>query len=199
MISFLKGTVAAKGASGAIVEVGGVGYELAMSAKAVAALPDPGGGVQVWTCLRVKDDAMSLFGFSQLAEREMFERLVGVKGLGPKLALSMLSSFTPDELACLIGAQDDAGIARAPGVGKKTAQRIVLELKDVFKEQAPLLPADGVEPAESLEGPLAEARSALCGMGFSDAEATRALAGCPDAADVAAAIRYALKTLGGSR
>ena len=199
MISFLKGTVAAKGPGAAVLEVGGVGYELAMSAKGIAALPDPGAQAQLWTCLRVKDDAISLFGFSQLAERDMFERLVGVKGLGPKLALSVLSRFTPEKLAALIGAQDDAGIARAPGVGKKTAQRIVLELKDAFKEQAPLLCPDGPEPASALEGALAEARSALCGMGFSDAEATRALAGCPDAADVAAAIRYALKTLGGSR
>ncbi len=204
MIAFLEGTVAGRGADFAVLEVGGVGYELSMSSRALADLPAAPQVVRIWTYLQVKDDGLALFGFLDMAEKEMFTALIGVKGLGPKLALALLSAATPAQVADAIAAGDDAAIARAPGIGKKIAQRVVLELKDRFSSlAAPLAGQGGADggvgagavPAVGLQ----EVHEALRGMGFSDAEAAASLSGCPAAASVEEGIRYALKSLGAAR
>lgn len=207
MIAFLEGAVAGRGLDFAVLEVGGVGYELSMSSRALADLPAGSQTVRIWTYLQVKDDGLALFGFLDPAEKEMFIALIGVKGLGPKLALALLSALSPAQVADAIAAGDDAAIARAPGIGKKIAQRVVLELKDRFSSLAASLAGyAGAEGAALESGAgahavvgLREVHEALRGMGFSDAEVGAALSGCPADASVEEGIRYALKTLGAAR
>ena len=106
MIAFIKGIVAYKDAESAIIEAGGIGYELAMSVHALATLPACGNPAQVWTYLHVKEDDVSLFGFSEPAERELFEKLIAVSGIGPKMAISALSTFKPADFVAHIAAGD---------------------------------------------------------------------------------------------
>lgn len=193
MIAYLKGDLVYKDGYGIQLEVGGIGYELALSSKALGALPAVGATVQVWTYLQVKEDGISLFGFASLAEKEMFERLIGVSGIGPKIALAALSTMRPQELAAVIAQGDITRIAGVPGIGKKTAQRIVLELQGVLKTEPDLFD----EAAAQTGGTRSEASEALVGMGFSVQEVAGALKGCTET-DVSAAIRYALKNLGGN-
>ena len=132
MIAYLQGILAAKSSEGIIIDVGGVGYFVQVSLKCLEVLPSVGESAQVYTYLQVKEDSLSLFGFTQTQEKEMFELLISVNGLGPKLALTILSTFEPIQLARLVVAQDSAGVSKAQGVGKKIAQRICMELKDSF-------------------------------------------------------------------
>ncbi len=203
MIAFLEGIVAGRDAGAAVLEVGGVGYELSMSSHALASLPAPPQVVRIWTYLQVKDDGLALFGFLDPAEKDMFTALLGVKGLGPKLALALLSALSPAQVADAIASGDDTAIARAPGIGKKTAQRVVLELKDRFSSLAVPLAgqADGscAASGSASSSGLHEVREALRGMGFSDAEAASSLSGCPADASVEEGMRYALKSLGAAR
>lgn len=193
MIAYLKGDLVYKDGYGIQLEVGGIGYELALSSKALGALPAVGSTVQVWTYMQVKEDGISLFGFASLAEKEMFERLIGVSGIGPKIALAALSTMRPQELAGVIAQGDITRIAAVPGIGKKTAQRIVLELQGVLKTDPDLF--DGI--AADAGSTRSDASEALVGMGFSAQEVAGALKGCTET-DVSAAIRYALKNLGGN-
>ena len=128
MIAFLTGRVASKAPTFALLDVGGVGYRLLMSTTSLAALPAEGDEVTVHTYLYVREDELTLFGFESGAETEAFERLITVSGVGPKVALATLSSLSPDALAGAIAAGDDGLISSVPGIGKKTAQRIILEL-----------------------------------------------------------------------
>ena len=193
MIAYLRGVVAQKGGGGMVLEVAGVGYELAMSAKALASLPAVGSAAQVHTYLQVKEDGVALYGFASSGEKELFCRLIGVGGIGAKMAISALSTFSPEELAAAIAAGDVALIATVPGIGKKTAQRVVLELQGTLATEPGLFAGASAQAP----GALADATAALMGMGFSEAEVAVALKGCP-AADAGAAVRYALKNLGGA-
>ena len=134
MIAFLKGVLAAKTATTAFIEVNGVGYAVGMSQASLSKLPEAGAAVEVHTFLQVRDDGLSLFGFLTLEEKALFERLIGVGGVGPKVALAALSAFSPAGLVAAVQAQDVAAVQRIPGVGKKTASRIILELKGSFDE-----------------------------------------------------------------
>lgn len=193
MIAFLDGTVAGKTLASAYVNVGGVGFEVGMSSSCLAKLPSTGEHVLVYTYLQVRDDGMSLYGFLSLEEKALFERLITVSGVGPKVALAALSSYAPDQLADLIAAQDVAAVQRIPGIGKKTAQRIILELKGSLDEGISSLFAE-TAPASStaLDG----AREALLSMGFTGAETELALKGAPEGATETALLQYALKKLG---
>ncbi|MGI6032153.1 MAG: Holliday junction branch migration protein RuvA [Coriobacteriales bacterium] len=188
----MKGIVASTSLYGAVIEVGGIGYELSMSSKALAELPPVGGVAQVYTYLQVKEDGLALFGFSSLRERELFSELIGVSGVGPKMALSALSTYDPSELAQAIASGDITRISKVPGIGKKRAQRIVLELKGVLEEE----PAGSNGAAIAPGSAMADASQALEGMGFSADEVSQALSGCSES-EPAAIIRYALKNLGG--
>ena len=132
MISQLHGTLVEATMSSAVVDVSGVGFELGISGSTAATLPTPGGEVRLYTRMQVREDAMTLFGFSSKDERTMFDRLVSVSGVGPRLALAVLSTYTVGQLYSLVMAEDDKGMAKVPGVGKKTAQRLILELKSTF-------------------------------------------------------------------
>lgn len=191
MISYLKGILAASDAFSAIIDVNGVGFQVGMSTKSLARLPEAGKPVQVFTVLQVRDDAMALYGFASTEERETFNKLVGVSGIGPKVALGVLSTFTPDELARAIADEDVTAITRIPGIGKKSASRIVLELKGSLDK--------GVQTAQakaSAKKRLAGAAEALLAMGFTPQEADVALQDAPAAADESTLLQYALKRLG---
>ena len=199
MIAFLKGILAGKTADCALVDVQGVGYAVGMAQGALAKLPAVGQSIQVHTYLQVSDNGIALYGFSTLEEKALFERLITVSGVGPKVALAALSAFSPEALVAAVQAQDVAAVQKIPGVGKKTASRIILELKGSFDEGLASLfdgqgqPASAASvAAESLKG----AREALLALGFASAEADVALKGAPEGSDENALIKYALKRLG---
>ena len=193
MIAFLEGIVAGKTLTSAFVNVNGVGFEVGMSSSSLGKLPETGQPVSVHTYLQLRDDGMALYGFLTLEEKALFERLITVSGVGPKVALAALSSYSPSQLADLIAAQDVAAVQRIPGIGKKTASRIILELKGSLDEGLPGL-FGSAAPSENAS--LSGAREALLSMGFTSAEADLALKGAPEDATESALLQYALKKLG---
>ena len=193
MIAFLEGVIAGKTLASVYLNVGGVGFEVGMSQAGLSKLPQVGDNVLVHTFLQVRDDGMSLYGFLSLEEKALFEKLITVSGVGPKVALAALSSYTPSELATLIAAQDVAAVQRIPGVGKKTASRIVLELKGSLDQGiGSLFAEDEQVVSKAVEG----AREALLSMGFTSAEADLALKGAPEDGTESTLLQYALKKLG---
>lgn len=195
MIAFLTGRVSHKGAGYCLLEVNGVGYRLNMSTGSLAALPAEGDTVTVHTFLYVREDELSLFGFESEAEKTAFEHLLTVSGVGPKVALATLSALSADALAAAVAAEDVAVISSVPGIGKKTAQRIILDLADKLgvPEMGSGLPGRASGPGAAI----AETNDALLAMGFSAAEAAAALKGYQGAGDAQDVLRYALKRLGG--
>lgn len=165
MISFLHGRVAEKSAGRAVIDVGGVGYDVQVPASTLAKLPAVGKDARVHTRMVVRDDAMTLFGFASTDERELFDLLVTVTGVGPKVALSFLSVLSPDAFRRAVRSGDVAALTVVPGVGKKVAQRVVLDLKDKLGGDVIVL-----------EGPFSEVREALLSLGLSPQEASEALA-----------------------
>jgi len=193
VIAFITGRVAAKAPGFALVEAGGIGYRLLMATSSLSALPAEGDEVTVHTYLHVREDELTLYGFENEEERAVFESLIGVTGIGPKVALAVISSLRPDALRAGIAREDVALISSVPGIGKKTAQRLILELKDKLD-----VPDLGRGPGA---GPLAasEARDALLAMGFSPAEAAVALRDAPADASAEVLLKSALRALGGTR
>lgn len=187
MISFLEGEVAEKAGGRAVVSVGGVGYEVLVPASTAGKLPPVGRKVRLFTRMQVRDDAMVLFGFSSQDERSLFDLLVTVTGVGPKVALSFLSVHSPHALRRAVASGDVAALTIVPGVGKKVAQRVVLDLKDK-------LGGEGV----AFGGPLADVREALLALGLSPQEASEAMAGLQANGDrpVEDLLREALKHVG---
>ena len=162
-----------------VIDCGGVGYRLTVSLLTADALSSRiGSEVKLLSHLQVREDAMELFGFYSSEELEVFRLLIGVSGIGPKLAIGVLSAFTPENFTALVCAEDARSIAKAPGVGSKTAARIVLELKEKLTGSAlsalPTAGAKGAAPAR-LSGKLSEAAEALMGLGYSRAEITDAI------------------------
>ncbi len=192
MISFLNGMLAGKSADTAYVECNGVGFEVGMSANSLAKMPDAGKPVQVYTYLQVREDAMTLYGFASLEEKALFEKLIGVSGVGPKMALAALSTFGPQALVDAIMAEDSALVSRIPGVGKKTAQRIILELRGTLEKSL----SQGDDTASARSGVVSIVVEDLMAMGFTQAEADLACNGMPADATEARGLQYALKRLG---
>ena len=195
MIAFLTGRVVRKGASYALLDVGGVGYKLAMTTGSLSALPSDGDEVTVWTHLYVREDELSLFGFESEAEKESFEQLITVSGVGPKVALATLSALSPEALAQAVAVEDVAMISTVPGIGKRTAQRIILDLKDKLG----VVQLGGASARGTGAGAmLAETTDALLSMGFSAAEVSTAVKGFEGGvSDSQALLKYALRRLGG--
>ncbi|MBQ6585186.1 MAG: Holliday junction branch migration protein RuvA [Coriobacteriales bacterium] len=193
MIHSLRGTILLKTPNAVVIEVGGVGFMVSCSAKTVAAMPAIGEQAMVWTHMAVREDDISLYGFASQEERALFQKLLGVSSIGPKVALSALSTFDAPTLAQIIAAGEINRVATIPGVGKKTAQRIVLELKGNIED---LL--SGVGSTPTLAGQVDDdALQALLAMGFAPDEAKLALEGYDGPSmDPSAAVRYALKRLG---
>lgn len=193
MIAFLTGRISHKSATYAVLDVSGVGYQLNMSTNSLAAMPAEGDEITVHTYLHVREDELSLFGFENADEKHAFGALLTVSGVGPKVALAVLSALSPSALAQAIGSEDAALISSVQGIGKKTAQRIILDLADK------LTPSTAIHDGRGGGGSgaaLAEARDALIAMGFSSPEIAAALNGAPEM-DSAGLLRFALRRLGG--
>jgi Holliday junction DNA helicase RuvA len=177
MIARLTGTLAETSADGAVIDVGGVGYQTLASARTLDALGPIGGDVLLLTEMQVREDSMTLFGFATAGEREAFRALTSVQGVGGRVALAILSTLGPEELSRAVSSGDKAMIARANGVGPKLAQRIAMELQG--KLGAPGL-ASAAGAALPRTGVSADAVSALGNLGFKPAEATAAVAAAQD-------------------
>ncbi len=193
MISYLRGQIALRDAQGIVIDVGGVGYRVGMSTQSLSTLDPLGDETTVYTHLQVRDDGMSLFGFCDERERALFEKLITVSGVGPKVALSALSTFSADALMKAIASEDIGAVSSISGIGKKTAQRIVLELRGTLDSAI----GDMGHGDALREAGMIQASEALLGMGFSAAETDLALKGYDgDTSDTSAALRYALRRLG---
>lgn len=201
MFYYVEGTVALIEQELAVIDCGGVGYACRTSQNTCAAL-QCGKTARLYTYLSVRESACDLYGFSEMEELNCFKLLLGVSGVGPKAALAILSSAPPSQLALSIITEDTKFLTRAPGVGKKIAQRICLELKDkLTKEQENINGSGIVMTAAAVPGSATnavnEAVSALMVLGYSQAESMRAMEGLPIADDLSAEdlIRACLKKL----
>ncbi len=166
MIAHLKGTILRKSPGQVVLDVGGVGYGATVPLSTYFALGDVGQAAELFVHTHVTDDAITLFGFATEAEKEMFLKLVSVSGIGPKLATAVLSGLRPEELAEAVRASDVARISRVPGIGKKTALRIAMELQDKVESREKVLAARMTPEKEDL-------LSALLNLGFRAKEAER--------------------------
>ena len=198
MIYSVRGELIHTEPSLAVVECAGVGYACRTTMNTLKQIGSSG-EVKLFTYLHVREDAVDLFGFADTAELACFKQLLSVSGVGPKAALSILSELSPSKLALCITTGDSKTLTRCPGIGAKTAQRIVLELKDkVAKEQHISAVDFAAEPSISVAGGnnVSEALTALCVLGFPMAQAQSAIAGVAPDASVEEIIKYALKNLG---
>ena len=197
MIYRLTGILVEKDTEGVVVDVGGVGYRASASLATLRALPSLGEECVIHTRMVVREDAMLLFGFAAREERSAFDALTAVSKVGPKLALSVLSTMTPPEVSEAVARGDVIKLASVPGLGKKTAERLVLELRG--KD----LVAFGPEPAVASNGggggPFMEARDALAALGYRIEEAEKALNDVPPQDSVERYIKEALRRIGSRR
>ena len=200
MFYYLNGTLAVLETPIAVLDCGGVGYQLTVSNVTAALLGDKiGKPTKLLTHLAEREDGVELFGFISREERESFMKLTSVSGIGPKAAMSILSTMTPDDLALAIASEDTKAIARAPGIGAKTAARVVLELKDkITKDMISASPQSfGTAPVSMpMGGALTDATEALMALGYDKNTVLSALKGVDTkGADAGALIRLALKKL----
>lgn len=185
MISFVKGCLADIWDEMIVVEAAGIGYNIHVPGSVLGALPGVGAQVQIYTSLQVREDAMTLYGFLDRQELQMFRQLLGVNGIGPKAALGVLSVMRADDLRMAVISGDAKAISRAPGIGPKTAQRIILDLKDRVRMEDILpgglsgaggsQPGQGALAAGGMEGAGKEALEALVALGYSMTEAGKAV------------------------
>lgn len=181
MIGFLEGKLRVKSPDNVIVDVGGVGYYVQVPLSTFYDLPDIGQTVSLNIHTHVREDAIQLFGFRTAAEKEMFLLLTGVNGVGPRLAIGILSGISPDELRQVINRQDQGRLKNIPGVGKKIADRVMLELRDKIKGKSKEKP-EPVQPfAGEGDSAWSDAFSALVNLGYRPAEAEKALARAKEA------------------
>lgn len=178
MISFIRGELVSIEEEKVIVNVGGVGYGIHMPGQAMNYLPPVGEQVKLHTYLNVREDAMQLFGFLTRDDLEVFKLVIGVSGIGPKGGLSILSQLSPDELRFAVMAGDAKAISAAPGIGKKTAEKLIIELKDRFRIEDVLernVDNEVAIAANSSNELQAEATQALVALGYGNTEALRAV------------------------
>ena len=172
MIEFLAGRLVSKEPVSAVVDVGGVGYMLHISLATYESLPAPGADLRILTHLHVREDAMQLFGFASAAERELFLRLQTISGIGARTALTILSGINPEELRTRVLAGDVPALTRIPGIGRKTAERIVVELRDSMARMHPVA-GEGAGGGVSHRD---EALLALSALGYARNAAEKAVA-----------------------
>ena len=180
MLAYIKGTLEIKTKGYIVIETNGIGYKIFMPESAIAKLCDTGEIVQVYTFMRVREDDISLYGFLTNEELRMFELLLGVSGIGAKGALTILSNITPSQFALAVISNNVDILKKLPGIGAKTAQRVILELKDKLKKEQEITVADGEEETSFQEAMLedekvSEAISALQVLGYSKREIMQAL------------------------
>ena len=198
MIAQVKGILEEAGTDSAVVDVGGIGFKVWLTGRDLARLPGKGQQVRIYTSMSVREDAITLFGFLSAEDREIFRQLTGVRGIGPRAALSLLSSFTARQLQMAVLADDAKTIATAPGLGIKTAKKLILELKDKFSLDNIAGPAEDISAAKTAgEDVLSDAAAALTALGYSASEALAAVraAEVPEGADTETVLKAALRNL----
>lgn len=176
MIALVSGTVAVRRGDHVVIDTGGVGYRLAVSAETLRHVPAVGKEVLLHTHMVVRDDALQLYGFASEEERELFLMLIAVQSVGPKVALAVLSGGPPRELLKALGAGDTARLQAAPGVGKRTAERIIVELREKVGARAPI-PVAILNGSSATDDPRVLARDGLLGLGYTPVEADELLDG----------------------
>jgi Holliday junction DNA helicase RuvA len=204
MIAYLRGELLERSEKNCLVLTpSGVGYELAVSVPTAASLPPKGGDVSLFVHAQTGEDGTRLFGFSSGEERDAFRALIGIPKLGPKTALSLLSSYPVGELALIAAREDVAALSRVPGIGKKSAQRLILEIKYALDGVAASAGAFAVRAPEGAAGSvLRDALAALTNLGYAESQAAPFLRDVLDAEpdlDVAGAIRASLKKIAASK
>jgi Holliday junction DNA helicase RuvA len=195
MIRSVRGRLVALEPDAVVVEVGGVGLGLRVSATTARQLPRVGEQASLQTHLVVREDALDLYGFAERAERELFEAFLGVGGVGPRIALAICGLDAPDALRLALARGDAATIQRASGVGKRTAERVVLELRERMAVTATVTATNGGAPQVSDADAFLAARDGLLALGFRPDEVDAAMADAPGGGDPEAMLRHALERL----
>lgn len=199
MIYSINGTIAHVEPFHIVVECGGIGYSIKTSMNSISKLSGVGEKVKIYTYLHVREDALDLFGFAELSELNSFKMLISISGVGPKAAISILSDLTPEKFALCVATNDAKSLTKAPGIGLKTAQRIILELKDkVSKEQiASGITGDSTQDISAKTGNASEAISALEVLGYSRYDATQVISRFDSTMSIEDMIKSGLKALAG--
>jgi Holliday junction DNA helicase RuvA len=187
MIGRLRGTIVRQGATSLVIEVGGIGYEVAVPVRTLAELPGVGEDAVLHTHLHVREDQLALYGFAAADDRDLFRLLLGISGVGPKVALAILSTMDADELRGVVATEDAAALTAVPGIGKRSAQKLLLELRPKLE-----LPDGELDPS----GARSEVRAALEGLGYQPDEIGGVLRDLPDDLPVEDLLKRSLQTLG---
>ena len=190
MIGRLRGELADKALDRVLIDVGGVGYDVAVTPRTVASLPAVGLPTVLHTHLHVREDIMALYGFGSVDERDIFQILIGVSGVGPKLGLAVLATFSPDQLRNVVVTEDVSALTSVPGIGQRSAQKLLLELQPKLDVPDSPLQTGSV---------MAEVREALEGLGYQSAEIREVLRDIPADGSVEDTLRRALQKLGKQR
>jgi Holliday junction DNA helicase RuvA len=198
MIAYLRGSILDKTADAVVIDVHGVGYRVGLSQTSMASMPEIGATTQLRIHTHVREDVIALFGFASAEEEELFHLLTSVSGVGPKLGMTILSGMPPQELGYAIANNELARLTKIGGVGKKTAERLVVELADKLKGSTLLLKRVGPASARGSKSGGDELVSALVNLGYRQAEAERAASSAREAqpdADLGTLVRVALQMI----
>jgi len=190
MIGRLRGTLVDKSDGSVVVEVGGVGYVVAVTPRTLTNLPPRGEQAVLHTHLHVREDQLSLFGFDTIEDKDLFALLLGVSGVGPKVGLAILATMTPDQLRMAVVSGDTAALTAVPGIGKRSAEKLMVELRP--KMEASIDTASG-------SGPMSDVREALSGLGYGPDEIRDTLATMPHDLPIEDLLKRSLQQLGKGR
>ena len=190
MIGRVRGSLVHRGMDEVVIDVGGVGYVVSVTPRTLAELPPVGEEVVLHTHLHVREDQLALYGFESSADKDVFGVLLGVSGVGPKVAMSILATLGYEQLRMAVVTDDVAALTEVPGIGKRSAQKLLLELKPRF---------DAADAVIEASGPLSEVREALAGLGYAPDEIRSTLGDMPADLSVEEMLRQALQALGKAR
>lgn len=190
MIGRLRGTLVDRTTDAVVIDVGGVGYVVAVTPRTLSGLPALGDQAVLHTHMHVREDQLSLFGFDTQADKDLFSLLLGVSGVGPKVGLAILATMSPDQLRIAVVSSDTAALTAVPGIGKRSAEKLMVELRP--KMEASLEASTGT-------GPLADVREALSSLGYAPEEIRDTLATMPHDLPVEAMLKQSLQLLGKGR
>jgi len=187
MIGRLRGVIVDRGHETVVLEVAGVGYLVAVTPRTLSDLPGVGEEVVLHTHLHVREDQLALFGFDSSADKELFGMLLGVSGVGPKVAMAILATMTYEQLSIAVASDDIVALTSVPGIGKRSAQKLLLDLKPKL---------DVLDDVSTVTGPMGQVRQALEGLGYSADEIRGTLTDMPDDLPIEELIRRSLQQLG---
>ncbi|HHU77445.1 MAG: Holliday junction branch migration protein RuvA [Caldicoprobacterales bacterium] len=194
MYAYISGILEELDSQRVVIDVNGIGYSVFVPGSILQRLPSIGGRIKLFTYMHLREDCQDLYGFLEKEEKQFFEKLITVSGVGPKAALGMLSAFSVQQLAIAIVTGDRKTLCNAPGIGRKTADRIILELQDKIDKNSIGIPKSTSSPIHKWTDERMEALEALQALGYSSADAEQALSGLEEK-DTSTLIRLALKNL----